>query len=231
VTAALAQSEAAARNDHAVIVVAGEGWHPGVVGIVAARLVDRFHRPACVIALDGEVGRASLRSAGGFDLHRGLSACADLLVRFGGHAAAAGLTVEKSKIGELRERLGAEARRAFAEREPGRALELDAEVGLDLIDEPFAVELERLEPYGIGNPEPLFGARDVTLERTRVVGEHHLQVTLRKGDHARDGIGFHLAEGAPAPGVRVRAAFFPEVDTFRGVRRVRVRLRELEVET
>ncbi|HEY7956256.1 MAG TPA: single-stranded-DNA-specific exonuclease RecJ [Polyangia bacterium] len=227
---ALADGERQARLGHAVIVAAGQGWHPGVVGIVAARLVERFHRPAAVIALDGELGRGSLRTANGFDLHAGLAACADLLVRFGGHAAAAGLTIEKSKLPALSERLGAEVRRALGERPPGRELRLDAEIGLDLVDEPLIAELERLEPFGIGNPEPLFGARGVTLERARVVGDTHLQVTLRDGDYARDGIGFGLAEGAPASGARVRAAFFPEVDTFRGVRRVRVRLRDLASE-
>lgn len=226
---ALTQAEAHVRNGHEVLLVHGDGWHAGVVGIVAARLVERFHRPSCVIAMDGDTGRASLRSHGGLDLVRALKTVAELLVRFGGHAQAAGLTVERARLSSLRERLCAAARAQAGAGAGERQLRLDAEVELAAIDQPFAEELRRLEPYGVGNPEPLLGARGVILERARPVGEteRHLQVTLRDGDHARDGIGFNLAGGAPDAGSRVRAAFFPELDTFRGVTRVRVRLRDL----
>ncbi|MGZ3442441.1 MAG: single-stranded-DNA-specific exonuclease RecJ, partial [Polyangia bacterium] len=226
---ALEQAEAHARNDHAMLVVHGDGWHAGVVGIVAARLVERFSRPSVVIAMDGDTGRASLRSHGGLDLVAALKASSDLLVRFGGHAAAAGFTVERAHLVALRERLHQVARAQLSGTNGERQLTLDAEVELSAIDQPFAEELRRLEPYGIGNPEPLLGARGVILERARPVGatDKHLQVTLRDGDHARDGIGFNLAADAPDAGSRVRAAFFPELDTFRGVTRVRVRLRDL----
>jgi single-stranded-DNA-specific exonuclease len=227
---ALPEAEALVRQKHEVLVLGGEGWAPGVVGIVAAKLVERFARPAAVIAFDGNTGRGSLRSIHGFDLHAALKGCEELLVRYGGHAAAAGLTVEKSRLPELRARLCAAARASSGNFDGSRELKLDAEVGLHEVDEPFATELRRLEPFGIGNPEPLFGLRGVVLERTRIVGVGHLQVTLRDGDHARDGIGFNLAEGAPDSGSRVRAAIFPELDTFRGVTRVRVRLRDLATE-
>jgi len=213
-----------------VIVTAGQGWHPGVVGIVAAKLVERFARPAVVIGLDGAIGRGSARTVEGYDLYRALTQCADLLVRYGGHKAAAGLTIEARHVDELRARLETIARDALGEGPRRRELSVDAEIGLDAIDEPLAEEIRRLEPFGVGNPEPCLGARGVVLERSRVVGERHLQVTLRDGEHARDGIGFGFAEGAPDLGARVRAAFFPELDTFRGVTRVRVRLRDLAPE-
>jgi single-stranded-DNA-specific exonuclease len=213
-----------------VIVVAGQGWHPGVVGIVAAKLVERFARPALVIGLDGALGRGSARTVAGYDLYAALHACADLLVRYGGHKAAAGLTIEARRVDELRARLVQIARDQLGDGPRRRELSVDFEIGLDAVDEPFAEEIRRLEPFGIGNPEPCFGARGVLLESRRVVGERHLQVTLRDGEHARDGIGFGFAEGAPDLGARVRAAFFPELDTFRGVTRVRVRLRDLEPE-
>jgi len=151
-------------------------------------------------------------------------------VRYGGHKAAAGLTIESARVPELRARLIAIAREQLGEGPRRRELSVDAEIGLDAIDEPLAEEIRRLEPFGVGNPEPCLGARGVVLERSRVVGERHLQVTLRDGEHARDGIGFGFAEGAPDLGARVRAAFFPELDTFRGVTRVRVRLRDLAPE-
>jgi len=226
-----AMQQAEAQTDP-VIVVAGAGWHAGVVGIVAAKLVDRFARPSVVIALDaaGRVGVGSARTVGGFHLHRALVGCADLLVRYGGHAAAAGLTVEAQHLGELRTRLSSAAREAFGGEVPAAILGVDAEIALDAVDELLAEEVGRLEPFGVGNPEPVLAARGVTLERARVVGENHLQVTLRDGLHARDGIGFRLADRDPGAGSLVRAAFVPEVDTFRGVRRVRVRLRDLSPE-
>ncbi|HEX8951678.1 MAG TPA: DHHA1 domain-containing protein, partial [Polyangia bacterium] len=230
-----AMQQAEAQPD-GVIVVAGAGWHAGVVGIVAAKLVDRFARPSLVIALDeaARVGVGSARTVAGFHLHRALTSCAELLVRYGGHAAAAGLTIEARHLGELRTRLSAAARASFGGEAPAATLGVDAEIALDAVDELLAEEVGRLEPFGVGNPEPVLGARGVTLERTRVVGESHLQVTLRDGLHARDGIGFWLAasDRSPAPGLgaRVRAAFIPEIDTFRGVRRVRVRLRDLSVD-
>ena len=226
-----AMQQAEAQPD-GVLVVAGAGWHAGVVGIVAAKLVDRFARPSLVIALDeaGAVGVGSARTVAGFHLHRALTSCADLLVRYGGHAAAAGLTIEARHLPELRARLSAAARVSFGGDAPAATLGVDAEIALDAVDELLAEEVNRLEPFGVGNPEPVLGARGVTLERTRVVGENHLQVTLRDGLHARDGIGFWLAARDPGSGARVRAAFIPEVDTFRGVRRVRVRLRDLSID-
>jgi single-stranded-DNA-specific exonuclease len=228
-----AMQQAEAQPD-GVIVTAGAGWHAGVVGIVAAKLVDRFSRPALCIALDGDgdtaLGRGSARTVGGFHLHQALRGSEDLLVRYGGHAAAAGLTIEARHLGALRTRLSAAARVTFGDAPPSVALGVDAEIALDAIDELLAVEIGRMEPFGIGNAEPVLAARGMTLERARVVGERHLQVTLRDGLHARDGIGFWFADRDPGTGCRVRAAFVPEVDIFRGVRRVRVRLRDLSSE-
>jgi single-stranded-DNA-specific exonuclease len=228
---ALRQVEAL-RPRPSVLVVAGEGWHPGVVGIVAAKLVERFARPAVVIAMDRGVGRGSARTVPGFHLYRALRRCADLCERFGGHAAAAGLTIVKPNLEPLARRLAAIADEELGAGPPAREFSVDAEVALHEIDEALAEELARLEPCGMGNPEPLLGARGVVLERTRPVGPGaaHLQVTLRDGLHARDGIGFHLAESAPGAGERVRAAFVPEVDVFQGRRRVRMRLRDLHAE-
>jgi single-stranded-DNA-specific exonuclease len=228
--AAFSQAEAQVRNGWAFLVVDGEGWPPGVVGIVAGRLVERLGRPAAVIAFEGAIGRGSLRTVPGVDLHAALSRCAELLVRFGGHTAAAGLTVERSQLSTLSDRLCAIARDLLGDGPPRRSLQLDAELGLAEVDPLLAVELRRLEPYGIGNPEPLFGTRGVLLERARVVGQGHLQITLRDGPHACDGIAFNLGDRAAHLGGRVRAAYFPELDTFRGVERLRVRLRDLEPE-
>lgn len=225
---AVAQAETK-RSSH-VVLVAGQGWHPGVVGIVAAKLLERYGKPAAVVALDSASGTGSARATPGFHWYRALHDCADLLVRFGGHAAAAGFTVRTADLPQLEARLDSVAAAAIR---PGCSLSevtLDAEVELDELDESLARELERLAPFGVGNPEPRLGARDVVLVHSRVVKEHHLQVLLRAGPCALGGIGFGLAPRDPGSGARVRAAFVPLIDTFRGEQRLRLRLWDLALE-
>ena len=227
---ALPQAEAAVRAGASMLVVWGVGWHPGVVGIVAAKLVDRFARPAAVIAVDGDTGRGSLRSVRGFHLHRALTQVEALLVRFGGHAAAAGLTVERQHLETLAKRLDEVARNELGQGPPPREVRVNAVVRLEDLDERLADELAQLEPFGIGNPEPLLGLESVTLSRRRVVGEgeQHVQVSFDRDGQVRHGIGFQMAEGAPALGTLVRATFLPELDTWNGQRRLQLRLRDLE---
>jgi single-stranded-DNA-specific exonuclease len=226
-----AEAAAQARSGAEFLVVAGAGWHPGVVGIVAQRIAERHGRPTAVLAIEGDLARGSLRSSGGLHLADALHKASDLLVRFGGHAAAAGLTVETARIPALRSRLTAIARARLGAAAGRPVVRLDAIVGLDAVGEPLVAELARLEPFGVGNPEPLLGVRDVVLQRARVVGDNHLQVTLSDGLHARDGIGFSLADGAPERGATVRASFLPELDTWQGTTRIRLRLRGLHPAT
>jgi single-stranded-DNA-specific exonuclease len=213
-----------------VIVVAGERWHAGVVGIVAAKLVDLYALPSVVLSIEGDTARGSARTAHGFHLYEGLRQAAPLLIRYGGHAAAAGMSIQARNIPALRAALCAAFREQIGARPAVRALNVDAAVGLDEIDERLVQELTLLEPYGVGNPEPTLLVRDVEVARHRIVGTGgHLQMTLRSGTRYRDAIGFGLgARGAELrPGALVQVAFVPEMDTYRGGRRVRLRLREL----
>jgi len=227
---ALPQAEAAARAGAHMLVVWGVGWHPGVVGIVAAKLVDRFRRPAAVIAVDGDTGRGSLRSVRGFHLHRALTQVESLLVRYGGHAAAAGLTIDRQHLDLLKQKLDAIAKAELGQGPPEREVGVNAVVRLDELDERLADELAQLEPFGIGNPEPLLGLDGVVLSKRRLVGEgeQHVQVSFGYEGETRHGIGFSMAEHAPPLGSVVRATFLPEVDTWNGQRRLQLRLRDLE---
>ncbi len=225
---ALAQAEAA--PDAPAVIVAGDGWPAGVVGIVAAKLADRYRRPSLAIALEGATGRGSARSAGALHLFEALAACRDHLVRFGGHAQAAGLTVERERLAAFTAAFQAEAARRAggARRDPAP---VEEEVGLGLLTPALGEEIARLAPFGVGNPEPRLAARAV-VDRSRVVGERHLQLTLRDGPHTCDAIAFGLADRGRdmGAGARVRADFVPEMDTFRGVRRLRLRVQELKEE-
>jgi single-stranded-DNA-specific exonuclease len=139
-------------RDDPVYVLAGEGWHGGVIGIVASRLVERYHRPCVLIALDGERGRGSGRSIGPYDLHAGLASCADLLERFGGHRMAAGLEIAAADVASFRAALVEHARSALSDEDLIPVEAVDAVVSGDAVGLALAEELEQLRPFGMGNP-------------------------------------------------------------------------------
>lgn len=149
-------------TQHRVIVVAGEGWHPGVIGIVAARLVERYARPAVVIALADGAGKGSARSIAGFHLVDALAECRDELLGFGGHEMAAGLTIAADRVAGFRDALNAVAQRRLADDQLVPRLSVDAEVPLSALTPAFVRALERLGPFGAGNPRPVFASHDLT---------------------------------------------------------------------
>lgn len=176
-----------------LLLVAGEDYHLGVVGIVAARLVERFHRPSVVLRLDEDVARGSARSIPGFDIHEALNACADLLVEFGGHHAAAGLQVAPDRIDPLRKALNVHAQGIFETRDLQPEIDVDARISPAEIDWRFFRDLQRLEPFGEDNPPPVFlleGAR--SRHGPRIVGRGHLKLLLECGGKTFSGIGFRL---------------------------------------
>jgi single-stranded-DNA-specific exonuclease len=170
-----------------VALFAGEerdGWHRGVVGIVASKVVDMINRPAFIVAVDEEgIGRGSARSAAGIHLVGALESCADLLVKFGGHAAAAGFTVRREHVDELRERLGAHVAATLASEEDlAPRFRVDASMSSDEATLGAARELARLEPHGIGNPKPVFLLEGAVVRRTFAMKEKHLKLILAGGD-------------------------------------------------
>ncbi len=221
-----ALAQATAQDDAAALVVGAEGWHQGVVGIIAARLVDRFARPTVAIGFKQGAGRGSARTPSGTNLYEALAACAGHLTKFGGHAGAAGMSIEASGLDAFRSAFIA----ACAGQRRGRlptALEVDAEVALGDLDLPLAEELARLAPFGAANREPLFALTGVTARATRQVGKGHLQLTLDHGGAISEAIGFGLAEQDPGPGSRVDLIATAELDTFRGARRTRLKISKL----
>jgi single-stranded-DNA-specific exonuclease len=181
---AIAQVQAA--PGHAVAFASGEGWHPGVIGIIASRLVERFNRPACVVALDGEVGKGSGRSVPGVNLGAAVIAArqAGILAAGGGHPMAAGFTVARASLARLQafldERIGA----AIDDQGLVPTLYLDGALSLGSANVELATTLARLEPYGAGNAEPSFALASVRVGKADVVGENHVRCFL--GDAAGD---------------------------------------------
>lgn len=216
--------------EHPVLVVAGQGWHQGVVGIIAARLVDRYARPAVVIGLDGETGRGSARSMPGFDVLEALSGGAEHLLRFGGHEQAAGCEVRADAIDALRSAVSRRAR-AMLERQgiEAPALWIDSELPFERMTPELMRELDRLKPFGEKNERPLFLSCGLRLpEPPRVVGADgtHLQLRVRFGANELKGMAFGMAHRAKelAMGVDVHAVFTPKWNTFRGETKLEIEL-------
>jgi single-stranded-DNA-specific exonuclease len=206
-------------------VLAGDGWHPGVVGIVASRVVERYGRPTFLIAFDGEIGKGSGRSISRFDLHQALLACGDLLERYGGHQMAAGLTIRRDRLAEFRERFGAIARQSLSPEDLGPEQRVDLELPLA----EATAELERLsrylEPCGAGNPAPVFGVRGVRFTGRARVGNGHLKGCLDDGTARLPAIGFQWADRVPWLGDgRVDAAFRLEPNEWNGHTTLQARL-------
>lgn len=214
------------------VVVAGSGWPSGVTGIVAAKLVALYQRPTFVIAVDEgtATGRGSARTVAGVNLYDTLARCADKLVRFGGHAAAAGLTVHARDMEALRERLCQAVVDQAAATAAAHAM-VDAEVVLGDVDEQLCRELGTLAPFGMDNEEPLLMCRGMRVRASRRVGDgSHLKLEVEDGSGTvRSGIGFGLGERDPGPGATIDAAFAPTVNVWRGRAQVELEIRELRV--
>lgn len=222
------------RDPGPAIVIAGEGWPAGVVGIVAAKLVDRYQRPAFVVGIDPEtgVGRGSARTAGGVNLYRALCEAAPCLERYGGHAAAAGFTVRRESIAALCESLGSACAKLAAGSGPvASGREVDAEVRLAEVDERLAQELAGLGPFGQENPSPLLVTRNVRVTAARRVGDgSHLKLTLEDDrSTTRTAIGFQMGDREVDVGARVDLAFLPTISIWQGRRSAELELADLAV--
>jgi single-stranded-DNA-specific exonuclease len=208
------------------LVVESVGWHGGVVGIVASRLAERYHRPSVVLAVEGTEAKGSARSVPGLHLYEALSSCQDLLTRFGGHAAAAGLSVPADRVPAFRARFEAAVASRLSEEQLVPVLSLDAEADFTGLDLDAVRDLARLEPFGFGNPTPLFLTRGATVLDVRPVGREgeHLKFRLEQRGRRLDALAWRKAEGLGhvTPGDVVDVAHTPDANTWNGVERVQI---------
>jgi single-stranded-DNA-specific exonuclease len=222
-----ALADAAARVGAGVrgLVLHRPGWHPGVVGIVASRIVERFHRPAVLVgALDG-VGKGSGRSIEGFHLYDALAACSEHLVRFGGHRHAAGVTIAPASVPAFREAFEAHAASVLTPEDLVPRCRIDGCVASSDVGERAANDLAKLAPFGAGNPEPIWALRGpATRARTLGAEGRHLKLQLAAGV---DAIGFGMGEKLPVCAGEVEAAFTMGFDEWDGVRRLQLKLKDL----
>ncbi len=216
---------------HNLLVVAGDGWHRGVIGIVASKLVETYARPAIVLSVDGELAHGSCRSIPAYDMLGGLQHCGELFERFGGHRQAAGLTIRSQRIPELRRHMAAHAADTLSHDDLTPRLRVDAPLGLAEIGPEIMEGLDRLAPFGMGNPSPLFcsGPAEVTAD-PRVMKERHLSLLLRQGARTFRAVMWRGADRAETIRTNRRAldvAYALERNTYMGDTTVELRLADV----
>ena len=232
------EAQAQVNPDEAVIVVANKSWHEGVVGLVAGRLKEEFYRPAVVVGGGEEIGKGSARSILGFNIKEALDQCQELLFSSGGHAMAAGLSIEVEKIPQLREKLNSLAAEQLTEELLTPTLKIDAEAALNQLDWNLVENLKKFEPFGVGNPTSVFLTKSVRVRDIRTVGNNgkHLKLQLRDLDDTTGQplphwpcIGFGLGEWniKLRPGDLVDIVYNLEENHWNGQTTLQLKLKDL----
>lgn len=222
------------------IVLASRQWHLGVVGIVAARLVERYHRPTVLLAVDSDgLAKGSARSISGFHLCEGLGRCRDLLIRFGGHYSAAGMTLREENIPALRERLSSAAFETLSPEDFQPKQMIDASVAWEDLTLRLVSELESLAPFGPANPEPTLLLREAVPVNPRIVGNDHLKFSVKKRNGSSgashsgfiDVIGFRMGDRTAVlkDGAPLDLVFIPERNTWQGREQLQLRLKDFRL--
>lgn len=207
------------------LVLSSHKWHPGVIGIVASRIIERYRRPAVLIAIGEEgIGKGSGRSVEGINLYESLSECRESFEQFGGHELAAGISIKEEKIDEFRDRF----EKAVSKRD-GDFFKLKIDCTLDLakITDSVVSELDLLAPFGIGNPEPVFLSKSVEVISQRFFKDKHLSLKLRQTGSVFDAIWFNLKEPISVPN-QIDVVFMPEINDWNGKREIRLKIRDID---
>jgi len=214
-----------AKGAKPAIVLSGEGWHEGVIGIVASKMAEAFSRPVFILSLKDGMAKGSARSIPGFDLHSALAGCREHLISFGGHKQAAGLRLRAEDLEAFEERIISVVQSHVSEFVP--SLRVDADIGLTEVGFGLVNELEALEPFGEGNPLPLFGSRGLEMVSPRVVGSGHLKTRLRAGGRSFDAIGFEMGGLLETLGDTVDAVYAVTINEWEGGKTLQLNLKGL----
>jgi single-stranded-DNA-specific exonuclease len=196
------------------IVLFKEGWHPGVVGIVASRLAEEFYKPTFILSIKDGIAKGSARSIPDIDIFDALTQCKDILKRFGGHKQAAGLMLLSDDLSEFTDRINKIIKERLGEEEITPVLNIDAAVTLSDVNIKLVEEFSRLEPFGYGNDLPLLGAKGVEVINPRVVGNNHLKMYLRQNNSRMDSIGFDFGSYLDSIDYKIDIAFTPVINEW-----------------
>jgi single-stranded-DNA-specific exonuclease len=214
---------------NSVIVLSSEGWHRGVIGIVASRIAEVFHRPTFIISVDGYVARGSARSIPNFNIYKAITQCSQLLKGFGGHKQAAGFELDSKNISSFEEYINRIANETLTEDDFIPLLEIDADINFSDLNFNLIREFELLEPFGVGNPEPILGSKGLDILYPRIIKENHLKIKLKQKHQSFDAIGFDMASYFDKldTSIKVDAVFTPCFNDWGGVRCLQLNLKAL----
>jgi len=218
-----------------VLVLDSPDWHPGIIGIVASRIVERYHRPCALIAVQDGIGKGSARARAPFHLWEALGECAGLLNRFGGHRVAAGFELDAANIPALRDALLAVGERTLTDEDLCPSLNIDAWLDINDITTGFARQVKALEPFGMGNPAPVFAASDVVVQHVNRRGQDgsHLSLSLRTqmGERPLSAMWFRHGDlfDRITPGARVDVAFTVDLDVWQGITSAKLFVKDILV--
>lgn len=215
------------------IVLASSGWHQGVIGIVASRLVERYHRPTVMIAIDGEEGKGSARSIPGFDLYEAVSGCEEHLIRYGGHKYAAGLSISPENIESFRKKFKQVSDQSLTADDLIPRLMIDSEMELEQINSELLRVLDRFAPFGPQNMRPVFFSRNLRVwGEPYVVGNNHLRMRVKKHGPVFDCIGFGMGDLAKMlcmKGIRIDLAYVAETNVWNDTYKIQLRVKDLKI--
>jgi single-stranded-DNA-specific exonuclease len=217
-----------------VIVVSGEGWHHGVIGIVASKITEKYYRPSILISNENGIGKGSGRSIEGFNLFKALTYCEDLLEKFGGHELAAGLSLSMDNFGELRRRINEYAGIVLSDNDLLPRIRIDSYIRKDDISLESIRELDKLAPFGAGNPEPRFAYSGFTLNEIRTVGDNkHLKLQLGDNGFNVEAIGFNMGNQANeyTENDVVDAVFSLEINTWNSIQKIQLNLKDIKFDS
>ncbi|MCY7348549.1 MAG: single-stranded-DNA-specific exonuclease RecJ [Pyrinomonadaceae bacterium] len=228
--------EAENLTDKNFVVVAGQGWHRGVIGLAASRIADKFYRPAIVLSIEDGIAHGSARSIAGYHLLNGLDSCRELFEQYGGHAAAAGMKIKQENIGALQEKLNEHATANLSEADKIPELKIDAIVSAQTLNLDLVQQLKRFEPFGMGNPKPKFVTKDLILTgEPFVMKEKHLKLKLSDGGGKQfeavwwDGVDKSRGRTLK-PKTRIELAYTPEANTWNGNTRLQLVVEDLRTD-
>jgi len=210
------------------IVLASERWHPGIVGIVASRLVNEFYKPTILIALKQGRGRGSARSIPGFNIYEGIRRCGSHLLGFGGHKNAAGVTIDAACLDDFVREFEQAVSDELDEDDFVPRIAVDAELGLDKINLELVDSLQELKPFGMANPEPIFATHDVKVHSKQTMAMRHLKMVLESEGNSAEAIWFNHPGREIRVGQRVSVVYQPRIDTFTGKRKVVLHIKDLK---
>lgn len=214
-------------HDEHAIVLSGEGWHQGVVGIVASRIAEEFYRPTVILSIEDGIAKGSGRSIPSFDLCSGLAECKEFLLSFGGHRQAAGVRLKVENIPLFEKAMQRIVETALSKEDLVPSLEIDADVVLSEVNHSLIRELAMLEPVGCSNKEPFFAARKLEVVNPRIVGNNHLKMKLKHGALSVDAIGFDMGSTEVSGAARVDAVFTPALNEYNGSSYLQLNLKAL----